>query len=140
MDAAEDENSKLVSDSKAKRDIILQREKRDADAVRATIFNSRNHRTSPRKYVDYSYQQNFGVALGMKEPGSIPLLNEKSSSSAENSPEVIRDHRFRRFNSTSNCDETGRKPYYRSTSVHNYTRNKQVEKSSENPDSYSTVV
>ena len=40
----------------------------------AATLRGKQHQGSPKRYIDYTYQQNFGLGLA-KEPGSIPLLH-----------------------------------------------------------------
>ena len=97
-----DENARLMSEQQHQQP--PRRQTSDGPASFSANAATLRSKASPKRYIDYSYQQNFGMGLGStaREPGSIPLLlstgkqQDCSSSSGNSSDEpapVWRAHR-----------------------------------------------
>ena len=69
-----DENARLMSEQQHQQP--PRRQTSDGPASFSTNAATLRNKASPKRYIDYSYQQNFGMGLGStaREPGSIPLL------------------------------------------------------------------
>ena len=89
-----DENARLMSEQQHQQP--PRRQTSDGPSSFSTNAATLRSKASPKRYIDYSYQQNFGMGLGStaREPGSIPLLlstgkqQDCSSSSGNSSDEA----------------------------------------------------
>ena len=93
--------------TKFSREDIIKRNHKDAEAVHAAVFSIQANQYRRNKYTLHhhnSYHQNFGIGLGLKEPGSIPLLFK-----GENEEEPSRQ--FRRYNSSQNWGAPSSRPH-----------------------------